>query len=106
MEDTSWVGMSDLEIISEIGKRLKFMRMAENLTQQLLAEETGLNRSTIRDIENGKPVNVQSLLPVFRRLDLLDQLDNSLPGEASNPVLAIKQKGRKRVKPSSKPRND
>lgn len=98
MKSTDWYSMTDSEIIVEIGKRLRLQRMAGNLTQQMLAGQTGLNRSTIRDIENGRPVNLLSLLPIFRSLNLFDRLDESIPDFERSPVLAITQKSRKRVK--------
>ena len=98
MKTTSWYSLSDIEVIGEIGKRIRLKRMSENLTQQMIADQTGLNRSTIRDIENGKSVNFLSIVPVFRRLNLFEGIDNSIPDYDDSPVMAIKQKDRKRVK--------
>lgn len=98
MKTTNWYSLSDTEIIGEIGKRIRLKRMSENLTQQMLADQTGLNRSTIRDIESGKPVNFLSIIPVFRRLNLFEGIDKSIPDYDDSPVLAITQKDRKRVK--------
>lgn len=98
MKTTNWYSLNDTEIIIEIGIRIRLKRMSDNLTQQMLADQTGLNRSTIRDIENGKPVNLLSIIPVFRRLNLLAGIDQSIPDYDESPVLAITQKNRKRVK--------
>jgi transcriptional regulator with XRE-family HTH domain len=102
METTDWYSITDSEIIIEIGKRLKTQRIFENITQQMLAEQTGLNRSTIRDIENGRSVNLLSLIPVIRRLELLDRLDEAIPDYEKSPVLAINRRSRQRVKLSKK----
>jgi len=102
MKTTKWYSMTDSEIIQEIGIRLRIKRMSKNLTQQMLAGQTGLNRSTIRDIENGRPVNFMSLLPILRRLNLLEGIDESIPDYEASPVLAMTQKNRKRVKLSKK----
>jgi len=104
MLSISWYGLTDLEINVEIGRRLKWLRIENHLTQQMLADRTGLNRSTIRDIENGKPVNLMSLLPVFRELDLLEKLNGCLPNTADNPVLAHDVRNRQRVRLSAKER--
>lgn len=95
-----WYQLTDFEILSEIGHRIKVVRIAKDLTQQALAERSGLNRSTIRDLENGKPLNILSLIQVFRSLEILSRLDELLP-EAS-PVMASQQVQRKRVKLSRK----
>jgi DNA-binding XRE family transcriptional regulator len=97
MNSTEWYSMTDSEIIMEIGKRIKILRMSENLTQQMMADQIGLNRSTMRDIEKGRSVNLLSIIPIFRRLNILDRIDDSIPNYEKSPVLAI-QKNRKRVK--------
>jgi len=97
-----WNQLTDFEIIAEIGVRLKAYRILKNLTQQLLADRSGLNRCTIRDLENGKPLNLLSLIQVFRSLDLLSKMDDFLPGPENSPVLASQQIQRKRVKLSKK----
>lgn len=97
-----WNQLTDYEIIAEIGVRLKAFRISKNLTQQLLADQSGLNRSTIRDLESGKPLNLLSLIQVFRTLDLLSKMDGFLPGPENSPVLASQQVHRKRVKLSKK----
>lgn len=100
MQTDSWYGLTDAVIVAEIGKRLRLLRVGSNLTQQQLADRTGLSRSTIRDIEQGKPVNLLSLLPVLRALNLLDSLDTCIPGFASTPVLANEHRHRQRVRPT------
>jgi transcriptional regulator with XRE-family HTH domain len=95
-----WHQWTDFEILVEMGHRIRVLRMAKNLTQQALAEHSGLNRSTIRDLENGKPLNVLSIIQVFRSLEMLEGLDVLLPG--GSPVLASEQAGRKRVRLSKK----
>ena len=95
-----WYQLTDFEILSEMGHRLKVFRISKNLTQQALAEHAGLNRSTIRDLENGKPLNILSLIQVFRSLEILSGLEGLLPG--NSPVLASQQAQRKRVKLSKK----
>ena len=96
--NTSWMNASDAEILEDIGKRVRLWRMSRNWTQQQLADHTGLNRSTIRDLEHGKPVSLYTFLPVLRALHLLDRLDQALPDQHKHPVLAVKQLERKRVR--------
>lgn len=95
-----WYSLSDPEILVEFGTRIRLARIEKNLTQQMLAERSGLNRSTIRDLENGSSVNLMSLMQLFRSLELLERLDLLLPGSTQSPVLAKLQSERKRVRPS------
>lgn len=100
MED--WYSLTDLEILSEMGKRFRTLRISKNLTQEELALKSGLNRSTIRDLENGKPLNALSLLQVIRCLEILQKLDDFLPGVKNSPVIAVLQENRQRVRLSGK----
>lgn len=97
-----WHSLSDLEVLGEFGTRIRLARMERNLTQQMLADRSGLNRSTIRDLENGASVNLLSLMQLLRSLEMLDRLDLLLPGISQSPVLAKLQNERKRVKLSKK----
>lgn len=100
MNSQSWYGLTDAAIVTEIGKRLRLLRIASNQTQQQLADRTGVSRSAIRDMERGKPTNLLSLLPVIRALNLLDKLETCFPDTATSPVLAVKYRHRQRVRPS------
>jgi len=93
-----WYSLSDFEILCEMGQRIKAYRMNKDLTQKVLAEKSGLNRSTIRDLEAGKPLNILSLIQVFRSLEILSKLDDFLPGVEVSPVFATRTVLRKRVK--------
>lgn len=95
-----WYRLTDFEILAEMARRMKMIRIAKNLTQQALAEHSGLSRTTIRDLENGKPLNALSIIQVFRSLEMLSRLDDLLPGVS--PVLVSQQAQRKRVKLSKK----
>jgi len=97
-----WYSLTDSEILVEFGNRIRLARIEKNLTQQMLAERSGLNRSTLRDLENGGSVNLMTLMQLFRSLDLLERLDQLLPGSSQSPVLAKLQNERRRVKFSKK----
>ncbi len=97
-----WHTLTDLEVLAEFGARIRLARMERNLTQQVLADRSGLNRSTIRDLENGRSVNLLSLMQLLRSMELLNQLDILLPGSSQSPILAKLQNERKRVKLSKK----
>lgn len=100
--ETIWYGWTDAAIVADMGQRLRLVRLNKSITQQTLAEQTGLNRTTIRDIERGKPVNIMSLLPVLRALDLLENLDAVLPHPLRQPALGSRQVARQRVRAPKK----
>lgn len=53
--------MTDGAIIKEIGNFVKHHRLNQNITQENLARDAGLNRWTIGKIENGEPISLKSL---------------------------------------------
>jgi len=89
-------GKSDPAILREIGERLKTRRLNKNITQQELARLSGLSRSTISEIEGGKPFGVLALIQVLRALEALEDLDAFLPDSGPSPLQLAKLKGRER----------
>lgn len=95
-----WYTLTDTEVIAALGGRLRLARMERSLTQHMLAEKSGLNRATIRDMEQGKSIQLLSLIAALRGMDLLESLESLLPGLDDSPVLLHKFGQRKRVRPS------
>jgi len=92
----SFYGKSNNEILREIGYRLKQKRLNENITQKELSERTGLNRSTISEIEGGRSFEFISLIKILRALNVLEQLDTFLPEPGISPIQIAKIKGKRR----------
>lgn len=74
MED--WLFLTEVEILREIGKRLKKIRLQHNLTQKDLGEEVGLSVSTISLIEQGKSTTVESLIRILIRLNRMKEFES------------------------------
>ena len=72
----NWLFLTELEIVKEIGKRLKKIRLQHNLTQKELGEEVGLSVSTISLIENGKSTTIDSLIRILIRLNRIKDLES------------------------------
>ena len=66
--------LSDGMIQSKIGERLKAVRLKQNITQQDLAEESGVSLSSVKKIEKGEIGSFDSFLRVLRTLGKLDVL--------------------------------
>ena len=66
--------LSDGMIQSKIGERLKALRLKQNITQQALAEESGVSLSSVKKMEKGEIGSFDSLLRVLRTLGKLDVL--------------------------------
>ena len=89
-------GKSDLEILRDMAGRLKRRRLNINISQQELADRTGISRNTVSYIEQGRPFGVLTLIQILRGLDALDALDSFLPDPGISPLQLARMKGRER----------
>jgi len=71
--------------IEELYKRLKAYRIAYPLTQQELAEKSGVSLRSIQNIEKGKDVKLTILIKVISALGLQDGLLASVPDMNDRP---------------------
>ena len=72
----NWLFLTEKEILVEIGKRLKKIRLQHNLTQKDMSKEVGLNVTTISQIELGKSTTVESLIRILVRLNRIKDLES------------------------------
>ena len=72
----NWLFLTEQEILKEIGKRLKKIRVQHNLTQQEMSKEVGLSASTISLIEQGNSTTVDSLIRILIRLNRIKDLES------------------------------
>jgi transcriptional regulator with XRE-family HTH domain len=72
----NWLFLTELEILKEIGERLKKIRIQHNLTQKDLSAEVGLSVSTISLIEQGKSTTVESLIRILVRLNRIQDFES------------------------------
>ena len=63
-------------LFTEIGKRLKETRTTCNIKQDYIAEKTGLNRSSISNIETGR--HQVSLIVLYKICEILELSMNDL----------------------------
>jgi transcriptional regulator with XRE-family HTH domain len=72
----NWLFLTEQEILEEMGKRLKEIRLQHNLTQKELGGEVGLSVSTISFIEQGKSTTVESLIRILLRLNRIKDFES------------------------------
>lgn len=88
-------------VLAQIGRRLANQRVRLNITQQKLAEEAGVSRSTLTRLEAGESTQLTAFIRVIRALKLLDGLDAWLPADEPSPLQILKNKGQARQRASS-----
>lgn len=94
--NTNWIAMSDTAIVSKIGEFIKNERLNSNKTQAQLAEEAGINRWTISQIENGEAITMISLIQIMRALNILHLLEIFSIKQEISPIELAKQEQQKR----------
>ena len=92
----NWVAMSDIAIVSKIGEFIKNERLNNNKTQAQLADEAGINRWTISQIENGEAITMISLIQIMRALNILHLLEIFSVKQEISPIELAKMEQNKR----------
>jgi transcriptional regulator with XRE-family HTH domain len=91
---------SDAAILKIIGEFIRHHRLNQNKTQSKLAEEAGINRTTLVEFEKGKRSNTLTLIQLLRALDKLYVLENFEIKEQISPLKLAKLEKKKRKRAS------
>lgn len=91
-----WVSMSDTALAQTIGTFVKHNRLAQNKTQEEVANAANISRSTLSLFEKGEAVTVPTLLQVLRVLDLLYIMNSFKIQEEISPLELAKMDQNKR----------
>jgi len=102
MSHTDWYSMSDTALAETIGAYIKQHRLDQNRTQDEVAEQAGISRSTLSLLEKGKTVTVPTLIRVLRVLELLHIMDSFQIHEQVSPLQLARLEQEKRVRARSK----
>jgi transcriptional regulator with XRE-family HTH domain len=93
--------VSDEAILAEIGQRIVERRLELQMTQALLAEQSGIAKRTVERIEAGSSAQMSSMIRLLRVLGLLHGLDLLFPQQAQRPMDLLKRKGKLRKRAST-----
>ena len=88
--------LSDKAVLALLGARIQRERLNRNLTQTELAGRAGIAPRTVRYLEAGRQMTVETLIRILRALDRLDSLEFFLPETGLSPIQLAKLKGRER----------
>ena len=89
------------QIESFLCSQLRKIRLTRNFTQAQLAKESGVAIGTIRRLEEGKSVSINTFIRVLMALDLQQNLETLLPDPTIRPIERVNTGGseRKRARP-------
>lgn len=110
--NNTWTALSDKALAEIIGEYIKHHRLDQNKTQSRLAEEAGINRSTLVELEKGNPSNIMTLIRLLRVLNQLHVLEQFKVTPQLSPIklAEMEQSKRKRaskaVQPKKKKKSD
>lgn len=85
-----WYTLSDIAVVQALGRNLQLIRLNQNISQQELAEKTGLSRLTVSQVENGRPASVLTLVQLLRALERLDILETLETSASISPLQAAR----------------
>jgi len=82
--------------------QLKRIRLSRNFTQTQLAQKSGLAFGTIKRLEGGHSVSLNTFIRILMALDLQQNLETLLPDPTIRPIERVNTGGseRKRARPS------
>lgn len=83
--------------LSELGNRIKEIRIASEMTQEDLAQKAGISYSSVHRLENGNSVQTDSLLRVLKALNLIQGLEAVLPKQEMSPVDMLTSVKKKKI---------
>lgn len=96
---------SSKQIQSEIGTRVKDLRIAQEMTQAQLAEKSGVSLRTISNLEAGKDVSLSTFIEVLRTLNMLENINAVIPEQPVRPSHLVAL-GKKRERTRKKKNSD
>ena len=97
-----WSSMSDKALAEHIGRFIKEKRIEQNKTQEVLAHDAGISRSTLSLLEKGEAVTLATLLQVLRVLDQLHILESFSIQPIISPLQLAKMESKKRKRAGGK----
>ena len=73
------------EYIKELGQKIKTYRIMKEMSQQDLADKTGVSKRSISRLEQGESVQVDNLFKILLALDLGENIGLLVPDQTKRP---------------------
>ena len=94
---------SSAQIETALCRRLEQIRLSRNITQAQLAEEAGVSTRTVRRLEKGEGVSLDTFIRVMMALRIQHHLEGFLPDPSVRPVerAGLQARERRRARPTA-----
>jgi len=83
---------SPWELQTELGRRIRQLRLSRNINQRAAAEKAGVTRAALQNLEAGRGSSVQTLLRILKALNYLEGIEMLAPQPTVNPLALLKTK--------------
>lgn len=83
---------SPQELQTELGLRLRQLRLSRNIDQRTAAEKAGVSRAALQNLEAGRGSSVQTLLRALKALNYPEGIEMLAPQPTVNPLVLLKTK--------------
>lgn len=102
ISDINWTAASDASIMESLGAFIRYNRLQQNKTQDQLAREAGIARSTLSLCEKGENTSVLVFIQILRALKLLHLFNAFHVRQQISPLQLAKLEQSKRIRGSGK----
>lgn len=92
----NWIASSDTAILEALGAFIRHHRLQQNKTQELLAKEAGIVRSTLSLFERGENISLIVFIQLLRALKLLPKLQEFQIRQQISPLQLAEMERSKR----------
>ena len=83
---------SPQELQTELGRRMRQLRLSRNIDQRAVAEKAGVTRASLQNLEAGRGSSLQTLLRILKALNYLEGIEILAPEPTVNPLALLKTK--------------
>ena len=95
---TNWTAASDTALMERLGAFIKHHRLLQNKTQEQLAREAGIVRSTLSLFERGGNISLLVFIQLLRALKLLPLLQEFQIRQQVSPLQLAKMERSKKAR--------
>ena len=78
-------------MLAEVGAAMRQLRLQRNLTQQVVAERSGVSFNTVGNLEQGKGASLCNFLAICRTLGKADWIKTLPPPMGVSPIEMLKR---------------
>ena len=78
--------LTDEAILEHVGDRVRQLRLRRDITQDQLAKDSGVGKSTIERFEKGHSIQLNSFIRILRSVGKLDELIGLIPDQTASPM--------------------